>query len=314
MRIGDDIRKSVVFFGYVDHSPGNGGIECVGTGFLMAYKNVGYLVTAKHLAHQLGSDPFLLRLNRHDGTAENIPVDGFEWSEHPDPTVDVSIIPMHIDQSSQYDCVYLDGDASLLLPELMRHDNIGVGNFTYTLGLFRLMRGEKRNLPICHFGTIAMLPGDERVPVRDWTDPTGKRRIFVETYLVESQSLGGLSGSPVYVRPEYNIDLSGLLQPQFPARDNEKPLIAAGRKHLRLLGLWQGAWEAPADEIRAAQSGKDIKVPVGMGLVVPCQRIIEVLELPGSVALREEILAEHQLRVSVPRSSRAGTSDEDPAR
>jgi hypothetical protein len=90
----------------------------------------------------------------------------------------------------------------------MEHENYGAGSFTYTVGLFRLMSGEKRNLPVCHFGTIAVLPGDEKIPVKDWRDPEKKRLIFVEGYLVETHSLSGLSGSPVFVRPEYPMDIS----------------------------------------------------------------------------------------------------------
>jgi hypothetical protein len=46
-----------------------------------------------------------------------------------------------------------------------------------------------------------MLPKDELIPVRDWEsqDPQGRR--WVEGYLVETQAISGLSGSPVFVRP-----------------------------------------------------------------------------------------------------------------
>jgi hypothetical protein len=44
VRIRDDLRKCVVFFGHVDDTPGKGGINCIGTGFLVAYEEAGYLV------------------------------------------------------------------------------------------------------------------------------------------------------------------------------------------------------------------------------------------------------------------------------
>ena len=69
MRISDDLRKSVVFFGYEDALKPSG-ITGVGTGFMLAHDEVGYLVTVKHLSQMLGADPFLLRLNRKDGTAD----------------------------------------------------------------------------------------------------------------------------------------------------------------------------------------------------------------------------------------------------
>lgn len=70
MRIADDMRKGVVFFGYLDSTPGKGGIDCIGTGFFLIHEGLQYLVTARHLSHELGSNPFLIQLNKNDGTSE----------------------------------------------------------------------------------------------------------------------------------------------------------------------------------------------------------------------------------------------------
>ena len=192
MRIHDDLRKSVVFFGYEDTTKPTG-IVCIGTGFLLSLEGVGYLITARHLSHQLGNDPFLIRINRKDGTAENLHVDHASWFEHADPTVDVSLVNLHIAGDTHYDALYLPSEHYLMTDATINEEAIGIGNFTYTTGLFRLLTGERRNLPICHTGTIALLPGDERVPVVDWTDanpvPSRRRRISVEAYLVEAQSM-----------------------------------------------------------------------------------------------------------------------------
>jgi hypothetical protein len=40
-----------------------GGINCIGTGFLVQLNHVGYLLTARHIAVKSGGDPFLVRLN-----------------------------------------------------------------------------------------------------------------------------------------------------------------------------------------------------------------------------------------------------------
>src|SRR6185437_1865569 len=77
---------------------------------------------------------------------------------------------------------------------------VGMGDFCYTIGLFRLLSGRKQNLPVVHFGTIARPIFDrdeEPVPIKDWRDPTGRSTILTNAYLVESQSLSGLSGAPV---------------------------------------------------------------------------------------------------------------------
>ncbi len=308
MRFGDQIRACVVFFGYPDDRAGKGGIDCIGTGFLLKYGDVGYLVTVKHLALDLGDDPFLIRVNRKDGTAENLYADSANWTHHPDPTVDVSVVVLTIPNMLDYECLYLEQDPFLFKPEEFEKTNVGVGNFVYTLGLFRLLVGEKRNLVACHFGTISMLPQNERVPVIDWTDPDGQRTISVEGYLVESQSLRGLSGAPVFVRPEMNIRFGDAFGRDKPIlRDGDPnpaqflPSIAATRDAVRLLGLWQGAWEARPDQVLGLEKKKtadeDIRVPVGMGIVVPYQKILEVLDMPELKDQRSKLLSN---QVSVP--------------
>src|SRR5437764_14482248 len=85
----------------------------------------------------------------------------------------------------------------------VKSQRVGIGDLTYTVGLFRLLSGNKRNLPIVHSGIVSMMPSDERIPVRDWRPPHG--RIFVEGYLVETGSLEGLSGSPVFMHPTITV-------------------------------------------------------------------------------------------------------------
>lgn len=299
VRVTDDVRKSVVFFGYADTSRPSG-IVCIGTGFLLIYKGGPYLVTAKHLSHQLGADPFLLRVNRKDGTAENLHADGVQWFDHSDPEVDASATPLHIGNDTAYAAMYLSGDEMLLSPEKLIQEDIGIGSLTYTVGLFRLLSGERRNLPICHFGAVAALPEDERIPIVDWTDPAGKRRLRVEGYLVESQSIGGLSGSPVFVRPELGTSMGHLLKRTSGGNDPMPP-VTLPRNQVRLLGLWQGAWEAPADEIRAAQTGTNV-VPVGMGVVVPGHKLIELLEREDVTKKRNEYLASRKPDAAIPQA------------
>ena len=294
--IDDQMRKCVAFLGYPDTTPGKGGIHCIGTGFFIEHSGALYLITAKHISAELGKDPFLIRLNKHDGTSENLPTDSVDWIEHSDPTVDVAAVAVGIENPLAYDVRCMSSAVHVFKPGEFEKSNIGVGNFTYTVGLFRLLSGEKRNLPICHFGTIAMLPGDERIPVVDWTDLDGERRLFVDGYLVESQSLDGLSGSPVFVRPELGLDFS---KQMIPNPDNPmpdiKPKISAVRDVVKLLGLWQGSWDAPPDEVLAVQTGDDVRVSVGMGIVVPYERIIEVLEMPKAKAHRDQVIASRQM-------------------
>lgn len=283
VRISDDIRTGVVFLGHADARTGKGGIHCIGTGFLVQYGGAGYLVTAAHVAAILGSDPFVVRLNTKKGDSVNIQIDMAEWFYHPDDTVDLALIPFVVPSTSTYDAKYLNEELILTNERIAALDT-GLGDFTYTIGLFRLLHGERRNLPIVHSGHIALMPSDEKIPVRDWRSSASKKPVFVSGYLVETNSLRGLSGSPVYVRPWITNNNAFKLH-------GEAVNLILPRSTVYLLGVWQASWDAPPDEVMAVETGRDVQVSVGMGIVVPAQRIIEILEMDKVKRLREENMA-----------------------
>jgi hypothetical protein len=278
VRVPEYVTRSVVFFGFEDARPGKGGIDCVGTGFLVAHEGFGYLATAAHVAKGLGENPFLVRLNKKDGTSQNLQTDGVEWFAHPDPTVDAAVVPFAPLAMGDFEALHIPTETAMFRTGHFPGLRVGPGDLTYTTGLFRLMSGERRNLAVVHSGAIALMPG-EKIPVKNWSD--GEKTIFCDGYLVETHSLDGLSGSPVFVRPTMPF-LSAPPGAQITSnmpRDLLGKLTGVGaRFEPLLLGLWQGSWDAPPDEIVAIQSGKGARVSVGMGIVVPAERIIELLE------------------------------------
>ena len=116
-----------------------------------------------------------------------------------------------------------------------------------------------------------MMPEDEPIPVRDHFGKT----IHVRGYLVEAQTLEGLSGAPVFVDQTWRVQVA-------------EGQVAKLDTNLSLLGVWLGAWNAPPDEIKGLSMDKRKSlVPVGMGIVVPAPRIIELLEEPKLVKRRQ---------------------------
>jgi hypothetical protein len=69
----------------------------------------------------------------------------------------------------------------------MEAEQIGIGNEVAFAGLFVNHHGKKRNEPIVRFGNICGIP----------SEPVSTKAGDIEAYLVESRSVGGLSGSPV---------------------------------------------------------------------------------------------------------------------
>lgn len=274
MRLADDVRQSVVFIGHGSKTE----FKSCGTAFLMRHHGTGaeYLVTARHIAEGLDDDPFSIRINRKDGavTIRHDPAlengDGkFSWIAHTDPAVDLAVMPFNIDLKSA-GCDHLFLMSEMAISEEWRlRENIGCGQFCYAVGLFARHQGRMRNLPVVHTGHIALMPSaDEPVLVKS----RDRRELETVAYLVELSNLSGLSGAPVFVRPDLEIG-------NITCRDNMLRDALIPQASLFLLGIWQGSWEEP-DE-----SGG--RVPVGMGVVTPAERLIEILESDAAVQARE---------------------------
>ncbi len=81
-------------------------------------------------------------------------------------------------------------DATLVLDEKqLKQYNISEGEQMFFVGLFTPFYGAKRNIPICRFGRLSMLP-DEPI---DFGDGNIK-----SLYLMETSAFGGNSGSPAF--------------------------------------------------------------------------------------------------------------------
>jgi hypothetical protein len=284
----NDIRKCVVFLGSAIGAEEDAHISPAGTGFLIQggkkfMRGGTYLVTARHVADQLPY-PFSIRLNKKGGGAGLHTIetkDRIKWHKHPDDTVDLAITPYEVPEWA--DTIYFSLDHALR-QEKMETKRIGAGDIAYVVGLFHLLKGEERNLPIVHTGHIAMLPGDEKIPVE------GKQ---VEGYLVQANAISGCSGSPVFVRR----GLSVLLPPQLldrRAHNDSSPLVGEVAGSAWLLGVWQSSWKVKGSEIVSVKSDSDgsfkTMAPLGMGVVVPMSKVIEILEIPELANARESTL------------------------
>jgi hypothetical protein len=269
--ISADTRKCVVFFGKLvppkagANSKASSEVAYGGTGFLAAYNDEGYtfryLVTCRHVAKRL-EDGFFLRLNTVAGGSEELPIDvDAHWQYHPDKTVDIAVTNIGIN-ALQFD------HFAVPLSKISKRENIGAGQRMHIVGLFRLHYGKRRNVPIVHTGHIAALADPvEKIAITDRT--TGKR-VLSEAYLVEAQTLEGLSGSPVFVQ-EYVA---------FPIMADGEGKIIATFGEVNLLGVYQGAWDGRPGEILETDRNMagDYRIPVGMGMVVPIEKVIELIE------------------------------------
>ena len=137
---------------------------------------------------------------------------------------------------------------------------IDLGDEIFFPGWFWPHRTEK-NVPIVRIGNIAALRGEK----------VSTRLGLMDAYLVEARSIGGLSGSPVFVDVLRN-KVSKEINPR-----------AIGRFRFRLLGLMNGHFLGTEKEI----DHKTNKIPkdeldrlnMGVAFVTPAEKIVEGLEV-----------------------------------
>jgi|SRR5208283_1039052 len=278
MKITEDVKNCVVFIAVKNDE---GQLRFVATGFFVwLHVPEGgflYLVTAKHVATRLKGRQFLIRVNLKDGSSDFVEAEsGSNWWYHPkDESVDVAVLSWSTTRIElvDYKCI---PETMFLNDEIISQQEIGIGDDVFITGLFAHLSGSKRNLPIVRTGNIAMMP-DEKILTKQFGES--------EAYLIEIRSIGGLSGSPAFVRPS-----------------NPNPMII-GQPSVYLLGLTSGHWEIPPERRNEFQTVEDDaidKVNMGIAVVVPAKKIREVLYHPGLVKERSEQLKDYTTLRSKP--------------
>ena len=294
MRVSEKVLSCVCFLGRDD----SGSFLAYGTGFFAVVATgerlFQHIVAARHVIENINFDPICVRLNRSDGRIEHTYADRKHWVFHPDPAVDIAVCPTHVPPES-YDIKHVHLGQEVATPEVFEDEKIGVGDDVFMAGMFTRHIGETSNDPIVRIGTIAGLPA-EKVQ----TD-----RGLVYAYFVEVRSIAGLSGSPVFVHmAPLRVMADG------EVRRSEK------RTHY-FLGVMQGhhVSQDPTD-VASPDDYTPGDMNTGIGVVIPAERIIEVIDLPV-LRTEREMIAEKKRKESgfVPDSTghkKPPTTDENP--
>ena len=266
MKIPDEIRKCIVFHGCNTCQ----GMKLFGTAFLVGEKlkdtnlSFFFLVTAKHrivaVRHKSVDQKVYVRINVSEGTFAFSETDVEGWVFHPsNSSVDVAILPFAPPSESDY-LVYPLSEAATedRIPKL----GIGVGDEVFLVGLFINHTGSKRNIPIVRVGNIAGMP----------EEPVQTQQGLMDAYLIEAISIGGFSGSPVFVHLP-------------PVRFREGKVKLLQGDYMYLLGLMHGHWILPipdTDMIGQDASNREA-VNTGIAIVTPVSKILEVINHPKLV-------------------------------
>lgn len=269
MRVSDEATKCVAFVSRYAQEFRFGGTAFV-VGVPMGEDHVfGHLVTAKHVAEAIDPGEAAFAFNGRDGHPFYAVSGGQEWFYHPtEPNaVDVAVMPFGTERQAQYDMQYVQL-SDFATDEVIAEQKLGIGDEIIAIGLFTEFYGKHQLTPIIRTGNIAMMPR-ERIPVEHF-EP-------MEAYLAEGRSIGGLSGSPVFVRPTVNIPI--------PTAQGIVKVAGLGNRAY-LLGLLHGHFRLPAKF--SGDATKREWVHMGVSIVTPAKKIIEVLNHPRLVEMRNE--------------------------
>jgi hypothetical protein len=222
-----------------------------------------------------------LRINAADGGSDWVSVPLEMWRGHPSD-VDIMWSDYHDRPRFDVSACFLRPDPEVfdyvampttmfIDPEKTEEHVVTPGADVFLTGLFANHLGRRRNIPIMRCGNIAAMPDE----------PVDTRLGPMDALLIEARSIGGLSGSPVFV------SLTGSLKPDGSYAVNHRWTVY-------LLGLIHGHWDARGGDTitDAADSGESINK--GIAIVAPAHHILETIRQDAFMKDRTEAMREHR--------------------
>jgi hypothetical protein len=259
------IKKCVTFI-FVKNE--NGQYVPNGTGFFVGVKtkqdpnlSYNYLVTAKHVLQDKNGNFYSsigIRSNTHDGSSKlsEISMSEVIILTHSDKDVDIALF--HCTPNVEVFDYLSIPEEIITTKNSIKTLEIEEGDEVFFAGLFTSHIGQKRNQPILRFGKVALM-SDEKIEWKVDDNPSK----FLDLYLLECQSFGGNSGSPVF------FYLNSLRKPE---------KLQIGSPEIYLAGVMTGSFlnPNPVASIETKESFYSLQ-NVGIAAVTPCYKLHEIL-------------------------------------
>lgn len=293
--------KSVFLYGSIEGTEAGDPIP-VGTGFLLTTSNFqgqrfDYLVTAKHVLEQLDkrAGKAFLRMNVGDRSDALRPGEGIVylkleksgWLFHEDPTVDAVVAPL--DKVLLGEEILWPNPQGAQLMVTFHLDRLGdiletaallatkpdcpwppfEGEDVIFIGLMVHFQGQATNLPVVRKGSVALVTDE---PIKG---PYG----YSNYHVINAQSYPGNSGAPVWV---------------YYARADD----GTGLHSFYYLGLLSQAYPE-LEELREMPSTPHGYYNLGVSLVTPIEKVVEIINSPSEMARREAGVEENPRRRQV---------------
>lgn len=249
--IGDRQQRAIVFLGTKD--------EWRGTGFVVhvTHRDLAfhYLVTSEHnVRDAAGEKDLVVRYRTETGTAETpfheAPMHA-SWlfgTEHADGADVAAAIFFAAGCSSH--CIPFD---DILGVEALERWSVQPGDPTRTIGLYPRFPGTDQLTALVRTGIVAAMPDEAHEAKRD-----GMSYQF-HPYLVETRSIPAMSGSPVFLVIEADVDQDGI------------PDDMVWRRAY-LLGVNHGGWK-----LKAQTTDELVQWSEGISIAVPSAYLVQLL-------------------------------------
>ena len=292
-RIADALTDCAVYI-YRSVDDAKNGVRQGGSGFLVVMPMENdptsaahvYVVTNQHVVAKTQNP--VIRLNRKSGGVDSIETKQSDWFPHPDGD-DIAILPLRFDhQNIQWSAISV---LAFLTQDLAYAEDVGIGDDTIMVGRFINHDGRQQNTPSVRFGNIAMMALE---PI---TAPGSG--IKQESFLVETRSLPGYSGSAVLIySPGALHDMSmrrlGVEKSKINNVAVTDPawlslLQSFKIKGPYLLGIdWchLNNYNPVVDKDGKPTEGLKVSENTGMAGVIPAWKILEVLNCDEVIAMR----------------------------
>src|SRR5258708_16347354 len=227
-------------------------------------------------------------MNLRGGGAMFVASHATHWRFHPtEPDlVDVAVAAFNLTPDAHLHCV----ETTIFLTDThIKEGKIGPGDEVVIVGLFTKLEGQSKNIPLVRVGNLAMLPDKgELLPVK-----IGDSFRNLEIYLIEARSIGGLSGSPVFVRE--TLEFSANVKDAHGTPVNRLFHVPGA---FYLLGLACRHWEIDKQNRNQVifpstnpRTNPDA-VNLGIAIIVPAKKIHEVIDHPDFVDQRQRFISE----------------------
>ncbi len=262
LRIPDEMLNCSLYL-YPSSEDARNGKHVGGSGFIAAVQSRTvstifhlYAITNRHVIEEGMS---VVRLNTIEGGVDILDLKPGDWETHNRH----DLAAAHLDLSPIKHRVFFLQTGGFLTKESIARYGIGPGDDTALVGRFAYADGRLTNQPSVRFGKIAMNLGD---PIRQASGH------LQESFLVETHSIGGYSGSPVFV---YFHPLA--------YRSMPRPADSPAGVTISLLGVDWG--HLPTKWVPVTNRSGDkhlegwgIQQNTGMMGVVPAWHILDLLE------------------------------------